>query len=110
MFVFETCVFLLFVGGCCLWSLIRDAWQARRDRKQAQHVGVFTKSLVGQELSVMESRFGPPFETVLGHYDKNLYVWKAPPSDKFPAFRGTLVVTVTANQGGEVLEAVWRRQ
>ncbi len=110
MLVLETCVFLLFVGACCLWSLLRDNARQRRDRKQARKITAVVSSLVGSDVAQAEKQFGPPYEVFHGHFGRDLYVWKAPPSQNLPAFRGTVVVTVTASSEGQITETAWKRQ
>jgi hypothetical protein len=110
MFVFESCVFVLFLGACCFWSLLRDHIRERRDRQQAEHVSKLVGGLVGTEIQAVQARLGPPEEVIEGHFGRSLYIWKAPPSQILPYLRGILVVTLTTDAERRVTHAVWRKQ
>jgi hypothetical protein len=110
MFFVEAAVFVLFLGCCCLWSLIRDGLRNRRERRCANQVSAVVGGLIGCEVKALEHKFGAPYEIIEGHFGRNLRIWKFPPARGFPQIRGVLVVTLTTDERERVTKAVWRRQ
>ena len=110
MFVFESCVFLLFLGSCCAWDLIRTEIEERRDRHAKEELKRIVLSLQGQCVRDMESQFGPVWERVEGHYGRDLLIWKSSFARGFPKSSSIFIVSATADHEGHVLEAAWRKQ
>jgi hypothetical protein len=109
MLVFETAVFVLFLGGVCFWGLLREHFIAKRERRRAEQITILLKSLPGIPIADAKRRFGPPHEEIVGDSGRSLHVWRAPPTEAFPNFPGVLIVTLTADEQGVVTNAVWRR-
>ena len=109
MFLFETAVFLLFLGGVCSWGLLREHFIAKRERRRAERISQLVGSLAGRYIGDAKRQFGPPLEEIVGDSGRSLYIWRAPPADSFPALPGVLIVTLTADENGMVTDTAWRR-
>jgi hypothetical protein len=109
MLVFETAVFVLFLGGVCFWGLLREHFIAKRERRKAEQITRLVTSLPGHSINDAKRQLGPPHEEILGDSGRSLHVWRAPPAESFPAVPGVLIVTLTADENGVVTDAAWRR-
>ncbi len=109
MFVFETCVFILFLGSVCIWSLVRESLEERRYQQAADQLSNVVNSFYGRPIEEAKSSFGPPFEEVAGHSGRSLYIWKSPPAPNLPRFNRVAIVTLTADQDGMIRDAEWHR-
>jgi hypothetical protein len=110
MFFVEGGVFLLFLGGFCVWLLLSDKIAARRRRREAKSFSAAVDRLHGQSISDLVKRFGPPREQFTGSTGRSLYVWRCPPLDGFPKIEGSAVVTLTVDSEGQVVAADWQRR
>lgn len=110
MFFVESCVFLLFVGGFFVWLLLSDRLRQWRDRREAQRISDAINALRGSEIENILTRFGPPREHFRGSSGRSLYVWRSPPSEGFPLTRSLLVVTLTVDPEGRVVDTSWQRR
>jgi hypothetical protein len=109
MLVFETAVFVLFLGGVCSWLLLREHFIAKRKRRSAAHISRLVESLAGHPIGDAKRQFGPPIEEIFGDSGRSLYIWRAPPAESFPTVPGVLIVTLTADENGVVTDTAWRR-
>jgi hypothetical protein len=109
MFVFEACVFILFLGFVSIWSLIRDSLAERKYQRSADQLSNLVISLYGQPIAEAKTRFGPPLEEVVGNSGRSLHTWKAPPATGLPPFDRVVILTLTADQHGIVEDGEWHR-
>jgi hypothetical protein len=110
MFFVEGSVFLFFVGGFFIWLMLSDRLRQWRDRRESQRISEVVNSLHGDEIEAVLMRFGPPHEHYRGSSGRSLYVWRRPPSDGLPAADGLLVVTLTVDPDGHVVDTFWQRR
>lgn len=110
MFFVEGSVFLLFVGGFLIWLLLSDRFRQWRDGREAQRISQIVNALRGDEIDAVLSRFGPPREQFHGSSGRSLYVWRSPPSEGLPYSRRLLVVTLTVDADGRVIDTAWQRR
>lgn len=109
MFVFETCVFILFLGFVSIWSLVRELLGDRRYQRAADQLSSLVNSFYGRPIGEAKTKFGPPLEEVVVHSGRSLYTWKCPPAPGFPAFERVVILTLTADQQGVVEDVEWHR-
>jgi hypothetical protein len=110
MFFVELSFLLLFVAGFLVWLIASDRLATWRDRKEANRVSGAIGALQGDEIESVLMRFGPPREQFHGSSGRSLYVWRRPPSEGLPETRGLLVVTLTVDANGRVVETAWERR
>ncbi len=110
MFFVEGCVFFLFIGCFSAWLLLSDRITEWRDQKEAERVSAAINELRAQKIDGILQQFGPPREHFEGSSGLSLYVWRSPPSTGLPRTRGVLMVTLTVNAKGDVVESTWQRR
>jgi hypothetical protein len=110
MFFVESCVLLFFGGGFFAWLLLSDRFQQWRDHREAEQISAIINDLRGDEIEAVLNRFGPPREHFQGSSGHSLYVWRRPPSAGLPTSRRLLVVTLTVDSDGRVVESSWQRR
>lgn len=110
MLVLEATVFFLFLGGFCSWSVLSDRLRRWREQREADRIAALLASLEGVDIACALDRFGPPREQFTGSSGRSLYVWRYPPSRGMPAVHGLVVVTITVDPRGRVVESVWHRR
>lgn len=110
MFVVEASVSLLFIIGFLTWLLLSERLLAWRDAKDERRVSTLVAELQGNRIAEVLSRFGPPREHFQGSSGRSLYIWRRPPSTGLPRVRGLLVLTLTVDTDGRVVESAWQRR
>jgi hypothetical protein len=110
MLVVETSVFFLFLGAFCTWLLLSDRLARWRDKREAERIAALLASLEGDDITHVLDRFGPPREQFTGSSGRSLYVWRCPPSTGMPPVHGLVVVTMTVDPEGRVVESAWQRR
>lgn len=110
MLVVETSVFFLFLGGFCTWLILSDRLSRWRDKREAERIATLLESLEGNDITCALDRFGPPREQFTGSSGRSLYVWRCPPSTGMPPVHGLVVVTMTVDREGRVVESAWQRR
>lgn len=110
MLVVEISVFFLFLGGFCAWLILSDRLRQWRERREAERIAALLGSLEGNDITYALDRFGPPREQFTGSSGRSLYVWRCPPSTGMPPVHGLVVVTMTVDREGRVVESAWQRR
>lgn len=109
MFIFETCIFLIFAGGIGAWLLIGERLDEWRYQRQADRIGNIVNGMVGQRLEQASSYFGPAAEEVSGESGRSLHIWRVPPARGLPRIKRVVIITLTTDSGGQIVDAEWHR-
>jgi hypothetical protein len=107
----EIATFLASIWLLLAVSVLRDLWRARRDRLRAARMDQIAAQFTHRPVHEMVLAFGDPFEIAeasSGAGGRSLYIWKAPPSQGFPAGRGLLTLIVEVGSSGMVDRMEWR--
>ena len=110
MLVVEASVFFLFLGCFCTWLILSDRVRKWRENKETERIAALLNSLEGGDITYALDRFGPPREQFTGSSGRSLYVWRCPPSKGMPPVHGLVVVTMTVDSKGRVVESAWQRR
>lgn len=110
MFFVEASVFCLFLGGFAVWLLLSDRFYEWRAKREMARTSCFVDSLLGMPIEEALTRFGPPIEQFTGSTGRSLYVWHSPPASGLPRLDGVLILTLTADQDGRVIESSWQKR
>ena len=110
MFFVEVSVFLLFLGLFSGWMLLSDRLTRRQDARRAECMSTLVDSLKGMEITTVLARYGPPRDQFSGSTGRSIYTWRRPPSNEFPEMRGLVVITLTVNESGHVVDTAWQWQ
>lgn len=110
MLLVEASVFFLFLGGFCTWLILSERVVRWRERKEAEQIADVVGCFEGHDISFALDRMGPPREQFTGSSGRSLFVWQCPPSTGMPHVEGLLVVMLTADVEGKVVESSWHRR
>jgi hypothetical protein len=110
MFFVEASVFCIFLGGFAVWLLLSDRLVEWRARRETDRISRFVDDLAGTSIEDAIGRFGPPVEQFTSSTGRGLYVWHGPPSSGLPHVAGVLIVTLTTDENGSIVESNWQRR
>lgn len=105
--VVEISVFFILLCFTFAITAAHRAWVRHRDRCRGRWVAGTLNRLAGRSIGEAFALFGPPFETNQGT-GRVFYVWKSPPSDRFPKGTGLLIVNLLTDQQGQIEETSWQ--
>jgi hypothetical protein len=110
MLFVEASVFCLFLGGFAVWLLLSDRFYEWRAKRESARVSLLVDSLSGIPIQGAVTRFGPPVEQFTGSTGRSLYVWHSPPATGLPRMDGVLILTLTVDRDGRVIESSWQKR
>ena len=109
MFVIEISIFILFAGAICAWLLIRERIEDWRYQRRADRISDIVNAMCVLKLEDAINRFGAMAEEVSGESGRSLHIWRVPPASGIPKIERVVIITLTADSQGVIVDAEWHR-
>jgi hypothetical protein len=101
---FEITLFFLSILGLGVLLFARDWWRAAREGWRVRRMEVLLVRLLGHRVEEAEALLGPVSELATGSDGRRLYVWKGPTGQRVPRAPSLLIVSITTNEEGKILD------